>query len=183
MRLVFYPHERTDFQRHYLPAVTWSVSVQSQSLCPCTHCTASPNPAVALESAPRVFTDIVSSVFMTTYRTGRVIPSWLVTVTRLGTSSSPTALCFGVWGLGRDPCSLLCWMRDSNPALEQLDHRWAWEGWAGGRPQPQWQQGGGFSLSEASLEELLSLSCWWERRQAWPRPGNITVREGWTAQP
>lgn len=147
-----------------------------------------PQPAVALESVPRVFTDIVNSVFMTTCRTGRVIPSWLVTM--LGTSSSPTAPCFGVWGLSRDPCLSLCWVQDSNPALEELDHWWAVCVLGGGgvvnRPQPQWhqwQQGGGFSFSEGGLEELLSLSCWWEWRQAWPRPGNIRVREGWTTWP
>ena len=35
MRLLHYPHERTEFQGNYLPAVTWSMSVQSQSPCPC----------------------------------------------------------------------------------------------------------------------------------------------------
>lgn len=103
-----------------------------------------PQPAVALESAPRVLTDIVNSVFMTTCRTGRVIPSWLVTMHQPGDFHQP--YCPLLWSLGLEqgPVLVAVLGRDLNPALEGIDHWWAVCVWRGGvvnRPQPQWQQG------------------------------------------
>lgn len=90
-----------------------------------------------------VLTDIVNSVFMTTCRTGRVIPSWLVTMHQSDFLQPYRPLLWSL-GLEQGPVLVAVLGADLNPALEELDHWWAVCGGGGvvNRPQPQWQQWG-----------------------------------------
>ena len=100
MRLVFCPHERTEFQRHYLPAVSVCPEPEAVSLYT-LH--SQPQPCRSTWECTKVFTDIVSSVFMTTCRTGRVIPSWLVTMHQPGDFLQPYCPLLWSLGLGQGP--------------------------------------------------------------------------------
>ena len=62
-----------------------------------------PQPCRSTWECTKVFTDIVSSVFMTTCRTGRVIPSWLVTMHQPGDFLQPYCPLLWSLGLGQGP--------------------------------------------------------------------------------
>ena len=81
-----------------------------------------PQPCRSTWECTKVFTDIVSSVFMTTCRTGRVIPSWLVTMHQPGDFLQPYCPLLWSLGLGQGPVLVTVLDAGFEPALEELDH-------------------------------------------------------------
>ena len=81
-----------------------------------------PQPCRSTWECTKVFTDIVSSVFMTTCRTGRVIPSWLVTMHQPGDFLQPYGPLLWSLGLGQGPVLVTVLDAGFEPALEELDH-------------------------------------------------------------
>ena len=81
-----------------------------------------PQPCRSTWECTKVLTDIVSSVFMTTCRTGRVIPSWLVTMHQPGDFLQPYCPLLWSLGLGQGPVLVTVLDAGFEPALEELDH-------------------------------------------------------------